>query len=261
MVKFTQIALGFVVLLAAMGAGIVVGMQLGGGAETPQASEPGTGGDGSSGGATATPTATPTNGTSNATATPTATGSQTPTATPTPTTDEQEPYVPPSHYDEAELERKIAELINERRQERSLDPMSTTGTTADQLQTMARNHSVAMGQEGATVHEIDGVDTRDRYENSDLYETCEFQPEGKAYSKNPDSSFEALGQTVAGRPYGQDGEQFNAGTMDVAETIVDDWFSTSVYRDRLTYANTARMGVGVNVTSSGDVYVTVDVCG
>jgi len=139
--------------------------------------------------------------------------------------------------------------------------MSTTGTTSDQLSAMARDHSVAMAREGESLHEIDGVDTTGRYQNSDLYDTCRFQPQGKAYTKNPDTSFEALGRTVAGRPYGPDGEQFNAGTLDIAEEIVDDWFSSSVYRERLTYANTGRMGVGVNVTESGDVYATVDVCG
>ncbi|MBX0321527.1 CAP domain-containing protein [Halomicroarcula sp. F13] len=263
MVNKSLLGISVVVLVAALSVGVVVGMQIGGPAAAPEdpggqtETADGGGGDGGDGGSsTSTPTTeTPATATATVTATPveTATAQQT----------EREPYVPARYYDEAEIERFVVEFVNERRANRKLDPMSASGTTANQLSSMAGGHSVAMAEEGRTLHEIDGVDSADRYRRNDLYESCKFQAAGKSYIRYPDgANFEAIGKTVAGHVYTDDGqERFNGGEREVAKAIVKNWFETQPYRDRLTYQNAKRMGVGINVTEQGDVYATANVCG
>ncbi|QIO22543.1 CAP domain-containing protein [Haloarcula sp. JP-L23] len=264
MVNKSVLGVSIVVLVAALSVGIVVGMQLGGstaapqdegGAQTETAGD-GAADDGDGGASTSTPTTeTPTTETATATATPVE------TSTPQPT--EREAYVPARYYNETKIEELVVKFVNEERQERRLDPMSAEGRTARQIASMARGHSVAMAGEGATVHEIDGVDSADRYRKNDLYTTCTFQAAGKQFTRRPDGNdFEAIGKTVAGRTYTEDNqEQFNAGNREVAKAIVENWFETRPYRERLSYENAERMGVGINVTEQGDVYATANICG
>ncbi|WP_254280249.1 CAP domain-containing protein [Haloarcula marina] len=272
MVNKTVLGIAVLLVLASFGGGIFVGMQLGGQDAEPQTDSSGSdSGGGDDGGAAQTSTATPTKGSAsngsvdNGTATNETTPDGTATATPTPTPveTEQEAYVPPRYYSESKIAAHVAEFINEERQQRRLDPMSPNGNTADRIAVMAEGHSDAMAAEGRTVHEIDGVDSADRYRQSDLYSACTFQAAGKSYVRYPDgNNFEAIDRTVAGQVYTEDGqEQFNAGNREVARAIVDSWFDTQPYRDRLTYANAARMGIGINVTDSGDVYATANICG
>lgn len=263
MVNKTVLGISIVVLVAALGVGVVVGMQLGGPAATPQdgpAEQTDTGGDDRDAGEESTSTATPTN---ESAVTETGTETATPDSTATPQQTEREPYVPAQYYDEAEIQQFVVEFVNERRQNRQLDAMSATGTTANQLSSMARGHSVAMAEEGRTLHEIDGVDSADRYRRNNLYESCKFQAAGKSYIRYPEGgNFEAIGKTVAGHVYTDDGqERFNGGEREVAQAIVENWFESRTYRDRLTYQNAERMGVGINVTEQGDVYATANICG
>lgn len=263
MVKKAVVGLSIVVLVAAFGAGIFVGMQTGGAAtEPPDDSESPPAEDGG-GDTTATSTATSTgNETENETATDTNETSE-PEPTPTPTPTEREPYIPPSYYDEATIEQYVAEHINRERQSRNLDPMSNTGTTANELSAMARGHSQNMAKEGQTVHTINGLDSRDRYERAGLDTKCSFQASGASYIREPtDNKFEALGRTTAGTVYTEDGEErLNRDEEEVAQAIVTKMFDSIIYSERLTYENAKRMGVGANVTAEGKVYVTVDVCG
>jgi uncharacterized protein YkwD len=267
MVKKAVVGLAFVVILSAFGAGIFVGMQAFGGASA----EPAADGDGSAttddggGDDAATATATETNETTPTNETTdtneTTEPEPTPTATPTPTPSEQEPYIPPSYFDEAAIEQHVAEHVNRERQSRVLDSLRNTGTTANELSAMARGHSQNMAREGQTVHTIDGKNSHDRYQDAGLAETCKYQRESYIQSSR-DNAFESLGRTTAGTVYTEDGEErLNRDEEEVADAVVTEMFNSVIYSDRLTYEGTTRVGVGANVTAEGRVYVTVNVCG
>jgi len=114
---------------------------------------------------------------------------------------------------------------------------------------------------GSAAHKVDGVSTTNRYRNHDLYERCKFKsPEG-SYIATPDEKFELVGTTYAGTHYQADGgERFNGDERAVARAIVDDWNESATYGERLLTRGPTRMGIGVEVTSTGKAYATVDVC-
>lgn len=220
---------------------------------SPTANGPGTATDG--------PAATPS---TTATATVTGTPTATPTATPRPT-------VLPSEFDDDEIERHIAELINERREADGLDPLRLDGSTSNSVTEMARDHSAAMAEEGEAVHVIDGNTSTDRYHQYELYTTCRWrQPGGESFASSDhngitgsENGFEAVARTIAGREYEDDGDTFfHRDEEAVAEHIVDEWWNSTLppYADRLTLPNARHLGVGVEITQYGEVYATANIC-
>ncbi|MFB6309066.1 MAG: CAP domain-containing protein [Haloarculaceae archaeon] len=261
MVNKAVLGILVVVVVASLGVGILIGMQLGGGAAPADGGSDGGGcGSDGSGGATTTPTngtanatATPTNGTANATATPTP-------ATPTPTLTPERTTVPPRRFDEREIALAVVDGINEEiREPRGLATLSGRSRTAGQLSVMADNHSISMADEGKVIHEINGNNSADRYRANDLYDTCKFESNtGEFIVSADDNQLEAIGRTVAGRTY--DDGQFNANETAVAQAIVEEWRTSSTYRQPFLYENIEHVGVGVEITRAGDVYVTANVC-
>lgn len=245
MVNKTAVGLLGVVVLASLGVGILIGMQLGGGGDAPTATVPTT--DSST--ATATPTGHQTAANPSGTATP----STTPT--------DRQTTIPARQFDEGEIAARLATLVNEERQERNRSSLGTGGKTASRVAAMAVNHSVAMADNGAVAHTVDGVSTRNRYENNDLFERCKFKsPEG-SYISQPDEDFELIGSTKAGTRYQDDGEErFNGDEQSVARALVDGWLEDEENTERLLVRGPTRMGVGVEVTAGGTVYATVAVC-
>ncbi|WP_324757618.1 CAP domain-containing protein [Haloarcula sp. GH36] len=245
MVNKAAFVVGIIVLLAAVGIGVLIGMQIGGasgsgvvspGEETPApTSEP-----------TESPTAMP----------------STATGTPTPTMTAQYTTVPTRSFNEQNITDHVLQYINAERQAAGLDNLSASGATSEQLRQMAGSHSEAMAREGRVVHTIDGQSSADRYRNNNLYGRCEMRSDGGGYIESADNNrFEAIGKTVAGQPYTDKGQRrFHGNDTQVARALVEDWNNSDIYRDRLTLENANRVGIGVQVTNTGNVYATVNVC-
>jgi len=251
MVNKAFLSLAAVVLFAVFGTGVFVGMQVGG------FGDDGPGGPtGTEAGQQGTPTAA-------ATATPSSDGDSTSDSPASDDTDEQragpEP-IPPREFTERNISTTIVANINDARESAGLEPLSTTGSTAEDVGQMATSHSNNMADVGRVRHTIDEDTSADRYRQYDLYDTCRFQVE--SYIENAeDNDLEVIGQTYAGQEYPDNGTQrFNANDTAVADALTEDWLSSPVFRDRLTYENAGRIGVGVTVTNTGVVYATVTVC-
>jgi len=250
MVNKAFLSLAAVVLFAVFGTGVFVGMQVGGlsgDAPGPAATD-----NGSTTSETAPQRSSPT-------ATPDTASTPAPSEDDTETSSERE-TVPPREFNEQNISTAIAENINDAREEDGLSPLTTTGSTADNLRQMANGHSNSMADVGRVRHAINGVTSRDRYEREGLYQTCQFQV--NSYVEKADNdALEVIGRTYAGQEYPDDGTQkFNGNDTAVANALTDDRLSTQLQRERLTYANAERVGVGVTVTNTGVVYATVNVC-
>jgi|GEM_PF-953618 len=253
------ILLGGVVLVGVLVIGGGAALVLGGGGDAGSGGTP-TAVDSTPLPVTPTPTATPT-----ATATGTATATPTATATAVPTTPPRTP-VPLAEFSERRIEVLVVEALNDRRTANGLEPFVGNGTTASRLREMAREHSVAMANEGEVTHVIDGTASLDRYRKHDLDRLCSWKAAGRQAFVDPgqnpygetDNALEAIGRTYAGREYG-DG-QFNADERAVARAIVDDWWSDVYFERRLSLPNATHVGVGAELTQSGEVYVTADIC-
>jgi hypothetical protein len=234
-----------VIVLVSMGVGVLIGMQIGGGgAGTTGMSTP-TPGEGTAQG--------PGDGESNPRAQTTIPGGEIETVQPP----EEEQTIPARRFERREINTEIKRLINQRRTNRDLSDLITDGQVTDKLDTMARNHSVAMADEGRVSHNIDGNTSRDRYEAAGLYSPCQFESDPGTYVVDARyNRLEVIGHVVAGRTH--DGE-FIENEEEVAQAIVSDWFS-GTSRDRLLYQNANQIGIGVEVTQSGDVYVTGNLC-
>jgi hypothetical protein len=241
MVNKTAVGLLGVVVVASLGVGVIVGMQLGG-ADAPTAATPST--DGTS--------QTPTDASDE---------ESEETATPAHEQTDQHTEIPARQFDDEEIARYVAEFVNEERAAHEESALRTDDATATGVSAMANDHSVAMADHGTVAHEIDDVSTSDRYENSDLYDRCKFKSSEGSYIRTPDESFELVDTSYAGVAYEDGGEQqFNADERDVARAIVDDWIANSTYSERLLVTEPTRMGVGIEVTADGKVFATVDVC-
>ncbi|MFC7250067.1 CAP domain-containing protein [Halomicroarcula sp. GCM10025324] len=250
MVNKGIIVVGIIVLLSAVGVGALIGMQVGGGGPAPVADggtdETPTGNDGDAPAETETPTQ-----------------QDEPAATETET--ERTP-ISPRQFNDGNMTEYIEQFINEERQSAGLDPLQLTGPTAKQLDDLAVDHSNGMAAEGRVIHTIDNESSADRYKNYGLYDACVFKSTEGSYlvrADNPEQNqFEAIGMAVAGQTYEVDGEQrFLDSDRAVAQAIVDDWMASNIYRDRLMLPGTERLGVGVTITNTGNVYATANVCG
>lgn len=250
MVNKAFLSLVGVVLFTVFGTGVFVGMQVGGlSDEGPGAQE-------------ASETSTQTTDTQ-ATTTPSGSDSTTEPSDSSDADDEEiverEP-IPAREFNERNISTAIATNINDARESEGVDSLSTTGGTAADVERMADSHSAAMADTGQASHTIDDVTSADRYEQYGLYNTCQFQVE--SYIENAQNNdLEVIGQTYAGQQYPENGTQrFNENDTAVADALTEDWLSTSVFHERLTYQNADRIGVGVTVTNTGAVYATVNIC-
>lgn len=195
---------------------------------------------------TATPAAT-------ATATPTERSTATPTATPGSSSGTQETAEPQrAELNETAIEQAILAEINERRQ----GNLQTDTRTSAQLNDLAGSHSTDMADSTFLAHNVGEGNSADRYKDAGLYEQCEFQV--NEYVANADrNQLEAIGRVDIENHRGFDA---NATERNIAEAIVDDWFSSSTYRQRLTYDNAEYLGAGVAISTNDRVYATANVC-
>ncbi|MFB6165426.1 MAG: CAP domain-containing protein [Haloarculaceae archaeon] len=228
-----------VIVLVSMGVGALIGMQLG-----PTG---GGGGDGGpAAGTTQTPVPTDGGGSASATTEPLA----------------QQDTVPPRRFDTARIAADVKRLVNEHRSQQGLGQFQTDGTTVSRIDRMARKHSVAMADAGAVRFTINGTSSADRYRAADLYDTCRFTSNSGAGTIDAtDNRLEVIGSTVAGRQYTENGEvRMNRDDEAVAKAIVSNWYQSPVFRDRLGYEHAKSLGVGIEITDDGTVYVTGNLC-
>jgi hypothetical protein len=235
-----------VIVLVSMGVGVLIGIQIGGGgADTTSAS-------------TATPDASTEqggadDGDSDDPVRTTFPGGETGTV--------EQPgggeTIPARQFERREIRTEVKRLVNQRRTNRGLDELITNGRVTDRLDRMAYRHSVEMADEARVSHNIDGNSSQSRYRTAELFGTCQFESNPGTYVIDARSNrLEAVSHTVAGRPH--DGE-FHRNEADVARAIVSEWFS-GTSRNRMLYENAAQLGVGIEVTGSGDVYATGNLC-
>lgn len=245
MVNKTAIGILGVVVVASLGVGVLIGMQLGGGADGSAVTNP----------TTADEPETPVNGATNG-------DDETPaTEAPDEGQTEQRTPIPARQFDEAEIASHVAQFVNEERERQNRTELGTGDRTATRVSRMAGNHSVAMANAGRVAHEVDGDDTASRYTRNGLFERCKFKSAEGSYISQPDEEFELLGTTYAGQAYDDNGsEQFNGDERSVARAIVDDWNESSTDSERLAVEGPTRMGVGVEVTNEGQAFATVAVC-
>jgi uncharacterized protein YkwD len=257
MVNKALLGIAAVVLLVVFGLGLGVGILVGGsGGGGAADASPQT--DDASGSSDSTGTTTPTASDSTGTATPTASDS---TGTATPGTADDEPKtVPLYRFNKQNISEAVVENINAVREEEGLQPLASTGTTAENVRQMATSHSEAMADAGRVKHSINGVTSSDRYKRDGLYNTCRFQVE--SYVENADKNeLEVIGRTYAGQEYPDgDTKALNRNDTAVANALTEDWLSTSTSRDRLLQANADHIGVGITVTTTRNVYATVNIC-
>ncbi|MFB6185050.1 MAG: CAP domain-containing protein [Haloarculaceae archaeon] len=269
----SKAAIGIVLLVFVLMAGVSIAvgtMLLGGGSggaqTTTHADDSGGGNNGGNSGGNGDNNGG--NGTAATTVatTPKTTSLTAPTVTPdnaTTTANATTTSVPASSFNETLIAERTAEKVNRKRRNRGLHNLSTSGSTVRHLEVMARNHSDAMAGTETVQHTIDGVSMRERYKSfDDLYEVCQWEAADSDSVRYPrDNNFEAIGKIFAGRTYQQRGEtRYNRNESQVADAIADFWFHTPSYKDALTYPNAQRIGVAVNVTDSGAVYATANVC-
>ncbi|WP_436906808.1 CAP domain-containing protein [Halosimplex marinum] len=211
--------------------------------------------------ATLTPTPTPT-ATLTPTAVPTPTATATATLTPAPTPTRTPTLI--RRFDTERIENSLRRLINDWRAERDLRRFShVDGTVVRKLDRMATAHSVDMADAGETVHRIDNRSSAGRYRDHELFETCQFKKRGDQYIVTPTRNrLEVLGKTYAGVTYrGPDGPRYNENESMVARAIFENWRTDRVFRERLSYANATRLGIGIETTGKNEVYVTGNLCG
>ena len=241
-----------VIVLVSMGVGILIGMQLGGPTGTQT-----TNNDGGDGG----PTPIPDGGT--VTPVPTANSdSSNGGAQLTGSSGQQETTVSVRRFDERAIEREIGQLINEERESRNLDTLEVSGKLSSEVTTMARNHSDQMAKERQLSHTIEGRSSLQRYRQADLYSTCIFLSNGGGHNIDADGNkLETIAYAKAGRTYEHNNQNYyHTNNTAIASAVVDRWFENQFLRPRLLYENANAVGVGVEITDSGDVYATANVC-
>lgn len=255
MVKKGLLAITAVVLLVVLGTGVLIGAQFAGGTGDTTAQTPDSQSD-DNGGSTATAS-------SSTTETPTPTPEANEMATPTETAVPKQESIPAREFNAQTISDYIRQYLNEEREAAGVPRFESGLKTESDLNAMAKNHSEQMAIEGKAIHKIDGVSSKNRYENNGLYDRCEFNSAEGTYIEDPDRNrFEAVEKTVAGQPYEDGGEeQFHATDKAVARKIVDDWMAWPDYRDRLTLRNANLVGIGVKITDTGNVYATANICG
>lgn len=274
MVNKAALGLLGVVIIASLGVGVLIGMQLGGGDSAEQSPT-----DSSSDGGgqeTAAPTTTGANGTNVSTETGTGnetenvtrneTETKTVTETTEVTTSAPPTTIPARRFSRGDIEKAILEEVNRERQSQGRVKFSGSSPTASTVKTMARNHSVAMANAGKVAHTINNQSIRHRYEEYGLGDRCTFRDSGGGFVWVPsddkfDDGFEVIGKTVVGRPYeGSNGTKFNEDAEDVATVVVSRWMSNAGDSEVLMRKGPTLLGVGVEVTGDGTVYVTANVC-
>ena len=268
-----------VIVVVAVGVvlvGGIAGAMLLGGGDSDGGGNAGDGSDDSGGGSAATPTSEPTpngNGAeTNGTATPaetafptlTPTDDSTPTVTPTATPVPTRTAKLPRRFSEREIELELRQLINDWREEQGLDPYTNAnGSLVTEINAMSLNHSVAIAETGELADESKNLTVSERYKAFELYETCKFKEADRQNIVTPDRyRFQVVDKTYAGRNFEEDGETvYLENETQIARNIFETWTGNFYSSDVLSWENSNRLGIGIEITQTNEVWVTGNICG
>lgn len=254
MVNTSALAVIAIILVAILGGGYVLGAMMDSSPEDP-------------GSDTDTPVEdtpadeTPTAAEPSPTATPTAADGGTPTATATPTETGTRTPMLPRRFNTTEIGNEIVELINERRAEDGLDPLSTDGRTETDLSRVASEHSVAIADAGTVARNVSGVDVGDRYRRAELFDTCKYTDGETVWHPENNEDYVALDREPIGVFVDRDGERvFVDSERQAAEMLVEDMLNNNDVDRGLVNQRLSKTGVGVEITRANEVYAAVYLC-
>jgi uncharacterized protein YkwD len=241
MVNKIALSILTIIVLIALTAGGIVGLQLGGGnvldtdgsdEMTPAPATESNGGE-SEGVTTATPT-------------PESESTSTPGAT-----------VTANEFNETRIELLVQQLVNDRRQSQNIQRLRSYGP----LDEMAQFHSENMAAQGYVSQSADGFTTADRYERYNLSSRCRIVDDTNTGVRDG-RELEVVSKVVAGQSYTNNtGETVvDMDERAVATTIVDRWFADEQASEKLSLQNADEVGVSAAVQPSGETWVTAALC-
>lgn len=214
---------------------------------------------------TQAPTPTPTAASTPTSApTPTADGGPTPTATPgtptaTPTPTQTRTPRLTRRIDTEEIERELRRLLDDWRRDQGLEALAQSeGSLVADLNRLALNHSVAMAEMDLKIHVSNDLTVAERYKAFDLFRNCRYNKDGKR-TVEPDRQFQVLAHTYVGR-FTPDGSRYIENETEAAREIFEQFTDEKSYGPGLANTDFNRLGIGIHVTQSNEVWATANAC-
>lgn len=162
---------------------------------------------------------------------------------------------------EKTLEKIIKNRINRVRRDRNLTVLNTEGYPSTKLSAMASDHSQKMAREEMVSSSINGNSSADRYRRAGLFDTCKFPSNDRKSTIDPQlGRLELVANPVSTENFENTYEGYKGTPYGVAADTVDHWLNSREGRNKLTYQNARRLGVGVTITEEGSVYVDATLC-
>ena len=173
-------------------------------------------------------------------------GERTPVETATPTGPDPSQMNTDINYSAAEV--SIAELINEERRTRGLEPLQRSPG----LSTVARNHSRDMHNREFYAHENpDGDEPWHRVADGDV-PVCPDRPTALENIHGGDINTRMSSPSI-------DKHYYTKNATMIAKFVVDSFNNSELHRENMLAEGWDYIGVGVYITG-GEFYVTVDFC-
>ncbi len=233
MARSLLLVLGLLIL-ASMGAGVLIGLQVTDEADSPARVQ---------------------------TATNLPNGS-TPTPVPGPDqTQDQTTQITPRPPDR-QLQNVLLSAINDYRIRHNRSSITNTEAPSARLKKMATNHSQHMATVGSARISLRGSTSSERYRDAGLIDVCPF-PSNSGYSTiNPSvGELELVANPIKSPPYENVEAGYNGDMSKATDKALSTWIESNQDRRKLLYKNAEQAGIGTVITDSGSVYITVSLCG
>lgn len=190
--------------------------------------------------------------------TPTPIPSQEPTRSTPEATIESSPSIAP----EEKIRKAVADSINNYRSKEGLPELSMDSYLSFRLTEMANIHSKRMMEEQAVGYRIQGNTTESRYNAFGLGNRCTFPSNSGHYTiEAVGGSTELVSNPISPDVYGNGEGGYDGNSTRVAYETMSDWKSDNLQKRKLQYSNADQAGIGVSISESGGVYITVALCG
>lgn len=160
-------------------------------------------------------------------------------------------------YDPAAVERHFIELWNAERKEQGLEPISQR----EDLAKMGAAHSAVMAREGEIGHvEPDGTTIEDRYRNRNLLPECRLDiPSSTEYYPGAENAAQTwVDERVTISETGT--TTYVSSEEDLAAVLFEIWMNSPPHRRPMFLPATDEAGLGLNITNSGAVYASLEMC-
>lgn len=160
------------------------------------------------------------------------------------------------------VQKAVATAINRYRQKHNLPVLSTSGHYASKLSQMATVHSKQMMNENVVKHRVAGNSTSNRYAAFGLSNVCSF-PSNDGYStiRTTGSDIELIAKPISASPYENVAGGYDGNPKYVADKTIEIWTKDRLKRQKLKYKYAEQAGIGVSISTNGDVYIVIDLCG